>query len=77
MHVTDVAQRVSPSGTSDQSWSMIVSGLASAEAAVNNFCEQTVSAYIHDLCTSHSFKLSTVADMLHISDIALNQQTIY
>lgn len=42
-HATDVAHRVASSDTSEQSWSMIVSGLTSGEAAVNNFCEQTVS----------------------------------
>ena len=42
MRATDVAQRVAPSDASDRSWSMVVSGLASAEAAVNSFCEQTV-----------------------------------
>ena len=42
MHATDAAQRVAPSDTSDRSWSMIVPNLATAEAAVKNFCEQTV-----------------------------------
>lgn len=42
MHATDVAQRFAPAETSAQSWSMIVAGLASAEAAVDSFCEQTV-----------------------------------
>ena len=56
MHAADVAQRVAPLGTSDRSWSMIVSGLASAEAAVKSFCEQTVSILaIHDLYIFHSF----------------------
>lgn len=42
MHATDVARRVASSDNSDQSWSMIVAGLASAEAAVHSFCEQTI-----------------------------------
>ena len=42
MLVTDVAQRVEPSDASDRSWSIIVPGLASAEA-LHRFCEQTVS----------------------------------
>ena len=46
MHVTDVAQRASPSDGSDRSWSIIVPGMASAEAAVKNFCEQTVRIYL-------------------------------
>lgn len=42
MHAADVAQRVAPSDASDRSWSMVVGGLAPAEAAVNSFCQQTV-----------------------------------
>ena len=38
IRVADVAQRVEPS---NESWSLIVPGLASAEA-VHRFCEQTV-----------------------------------
>lgn len=57
MHATDVAQRVAPSDTSDQSWSMIVPGLLSAEAAVNEFCEQTVSMLTsYDFDKLHTFR---------------------
>ena len=41
-HVIDVAQRVEPSDTLDRSWSLIVSGLESSEAAVKGYCEQSV-----------------------------------
>lgn len=41
MHVTDMAQRLQPSDSSDQSWSIIVPGLASVEA-VHKFGEETV-----------------------------------
>ena len=41
MHVMDVAQRIEPSDASDQSWSIIISGSASAEA-VQILCEQSV-----------------------------------
>lgn len=41
MRVADVAQRLDTSEASERSWSMIVPGLASAEA-VHAFCEQTV-----------------------------------
>ena len=42
MQATDAAQRVAPSDISDQSWSINVAGLASVEAAVEDFCEQAV-----------------------------------
>nr|ASU91368.1 non-reducing polyketide synthase [Nephromopsis pallescens] len=42
LQVTDVAHRLLPSSVSDRSWSIIVLGLASAEAAVKRFCEQTM-----------------------------------
>lgn len=45
MHATDVAQRIAPLESMNRSWSMIVAGLASAEAAVNEFSEQTVSTF--------------------------------
>ena len=55
-HVTDVAQRIEPSDMSDQSWSIIVPGLAAAEEAVDQFCEQTVrtpsNPQSHDLHAS-------------------------
>ncbi|KAL7623783.1 fusarubin cluster-polyketide synthase [Parahypoxylon ruwenzoriense] len=41
VHVTDVAQRVEPLDAPDRSWSIIVPGLASAEA-VQKFCEESV-----------------------------------
>ena len=41
MHVIDVAQRIEPSDASDESWSTIIAGLASAEA-VHRLCEQSV-----------------------------------
>lgn len=41
MRVVDVAQRIETSDASDQSWSIIVPGLASAEA-VHRLCEQSV-----------------------------------
>ena len=63
MHVTDIAQRVAPSDASDRSWSIIVPGLASAEAAVNRFCEQTVR-----ILPIHNFYISqlrlSVADLV-------------
>ncbi|RYP79317.1 hypothetical protein DL770_006722 [Monosporascus sp. CRB-9-2] len=40
VHVTDMAQRLQPSDSTDQSWSIIVPGLASADA-VTRFCQQT------------------------------------
>ncbi|KAI1506778.1 ketoacyl-synt-domain-containing protein, partial [Biscogniauxia marginata] len=40
MHVTDMSQRLQPSNSSEQSWSIIVPGLASADG-VRRFCEQT------------------------------------
>ncbi|KAI5927308.1 beta-ketoacyl synthase [Camillea tinctor] len=40
MQVTDMAQRLQPSDSPDQSWSIIVPGLASADG-VRKFCEQT------------------------------------
>ena len=43
VYATEAAQRIAPSDSSDRSWSMIVAGLAAGEAAVNSFCEQTVS----------------------------------
>lgn len=46
MLATDVAQRLVPSDTSDRCWSMIVSGLTSAEAAVNSFCEHNVRIFL-------------------------------
>ncbi|KAL8782244.1 MAG: hypothetical protein Q9213_005547 [Squamulea squamosa] len=42
MHAINVAQRLEVPSTSSQSWSMIVAGSASAEAAVNSFCAQSV-----------------------------------
>jgi len=42
VHVSDVAQRIEPLQDSDQSWSMVVTGSAAAEA-VEKFCEQSVS----------------------------------
>ena len=41
MHVMDVAQRIEPSEASDQSWSFIIPGTASAEA-VTRLCEESV-----------------------------------
>lgn len=43
MHVTDVAQRVAPVDSVSRNWSMIVAGLESTQAAVEEFCGQTVS----------------------------------
>ena len=43
LHVTDTAERFAPLPASDRTWSIIVSGLAAAEAAVTQFCSQTVS----------------------------------
>ncbi len=53
MHVIDVAQRIESSDASDQSWSIIVAGLASAEA-VHRLCEQSVrtSSYVLYFTTS-------------------------
>ena len=50
MQAIDVAQRIVPSNTSDPSWSMIVAGLASVEAAVKSFCEQTVRTLTSSGC---------------------------
>ena len=59
MHVTDVAQRVEPSGASDRSWSLIVPGVEVGEAAVKGFCEQTVRiAPVHDLLHATTASLS-------------------
>ena len=44
MHVMDVAQRLEPWAASDQSWSILIPGLASAEV-VHRFCEQTVRTF--------------------------------
>ncbi|KAI0003486.1 ketoacyl-synt-domain-containing protein [Xylariaceae sp. FL0662B] len=41
IRVTDMAQRLQPSDSSDQSWAIIVPGLASADA-VRRFCEHTI-----------------------------------
>ena len=41
MHVMEVAKRIESSDASDQSWSIIVPGLASAEV-VHRLCEQSV-----------------------------------
>ena len=41
MHVMDVAQRIEPSDATDQSWSIIVPGSASAEA-VRKLCKESV-----------------------------------
>ena len=46
MQVMDVAQRIEPSDASDQSWSIIVPGLASAEA-VRILCEESVRIPSH------------------------------
>lgn len=73
MHATDVAQRFEPSGTSSQSWSMIVAGSASAEAAVNDFCAQSVRLLtVHE---SDSFPASgcfTVAESIFVLDTPPN-----
>ena len=66
LYATDAAQRVAPS---DRSWSMTVSGLASAEAAVNNFCEQTVRVLAIDDSYTASVRL-TVADWVPELDSA-------
>ncbi|KAI4180806.1 MAG: hypothetical protein L6R41_007007, partial [Letrouitia leprolyta] len=42
MHVTDVAQRVAPVDSVSRNWSMIVAGLESTQAAVEEFCGQTI-----------------------------------
>ena len=71
MHVTDVAQRVEPSDASDRSWSIIIPGLASGEAAVTRFCEQTVRiVLIHDLYISRLH--FSVADFVPKLDTAPN-----
>ena len=41
LHAVDAARRIAPDA-SNPSWSMIVPGVASAEAAVENFCAETV-----------------------------------
>ena len=46
MHVTDVAQRIEPSGALYQSWSIIVPGSASAEA-MHRLCEESVRTISH------------------------------
>ena len=40
--VMDGGQRIAPSDTSDQSWSMTVANSVAAEAAVNTFCGHSV-----------------------------------
>ena len=42
MYVIDVAQRVESSDASDRSWSIIVPGSESVEAAVNGFVQEMV-----------------------------------
>ena len=42
--VTDIAQRIEPSSTPDQTWSIIVGGLASTNA-VDKFCDETVRTH--------------------------------
>lgn len=73
VHVTDVAQRVAPIDTSAQSWSMIVSGLESGEAAVKDFCGQTVSILDFRWLEVVSHQL-TVCEIL---DSSPNQQALY
>lgn len=65
MYVTDVAQRVESSDASNQSWSVIVPGLASIEA-VHKFNEQTVRTP-HRISHISQFLLS-VADWVPESD---------
>ena len=56
MHVMDVAQRIEPSDATDQSWSIIVPGAASAEA-VHRICEQSVRTMSYVLyCTTWSLR---------------------
>ena len=68
--VTDVAQRVEPSNNSDQSWSIIVGGLASANA-VDKFCDETVRtpSVIHSTSTT---TYCTVTNPAHLLDLALD-----
>jgi imidazoleglycerol phosphate synthase glutamine amidotransferase subunit HisH len=47
VRVIDVARRIEPTDASMQSWSIIVPGVAAAEAAVTEFNEQTVRSPIH------------------------------
>ncbi|KAI1480090.1 ketoacyl-synt-domain-containing protein [Daldinia eschscholtzii] len=81
MHVTDMAQRLQTSDSSDSSWSIIVPGSASADA-VRRFCEQTtlplsarpyVSAYAPNGITvsgpPRSLDLLTRSGTLHHSGL--------
>ena len=44
VHVSEVAQRIEPLQDSDQSWSIVVAGLAAA-GVVEKFREQSVSGH--------------------------------
>ena len=74
--VMDVAQRVAPSDASDQSWSMTVAGLVTAEAAMNSFCAHTVRLFaVLFPCCSNAHGRSA-ADLAPKLDAAPDQQAL-